>query len=60
MRKRDRNTSKAAEQGVLKAVKVELEKKWRESNKDAIQAHNKRIEEDGPLLTPYWLSNRDG
>ncbi|MEQ8357872.1 MAG: type II toxin-antitoxin system CcdA family antitoxin [Cytophagales bacterium] len=57
MRKRDRNTSKAAGQGVLKAIKFALEKKWREDNKDAIQAHNKRIEDNGPLLTPYWLSN---
>lgn len=54
------NTSKAAEAGVMNAVKSEQEKQWLDANRDAIKAYNKRIEEDGPLLAPYWLEELDG
>ncbi len=49
------NASKAAEYGILLAIKAEKEKRWLEENKDAISAHNDRIEREGTLLKPIWL-----
>jgi antitoxin CcdA len=31
-------------------------KEWLETNKQALQAHNKRIAEEGTLLKPKWAS----
>ena len=49
------NASKAAEYGILLAIKAEKEKRWLEENKDAILAHNERIEREGTLLKPIWM-----
>ncbi len=50
------NASKAAETGIIAAIKIAREEEWLETNSSAILAHNKRIEKDGPLLTPNWAS----
>jgi antitoxin CcdA len=48
------NTSQAAETGIIAAVKKAHEQEWLRNNQAAIQAHNKRIDDNGPLLTPGW------
>jgi antitoxin CcdA len=48
------NASKAAESGILAAIKNTREQCWLEENKSAFMAHNKRVETEGPLLTPDW------
>jgi antitoxin CcdA len=50
------NASKAAEAGIINAVKEAKSKEWLETNKQALQAHNKRIAEEGTLLKPKWAS----
>ncbi len=53
----DLNTSKAAEAGIAEAVRRAREAAWKEQNRDAIDAHNARVEERGPLLRPAWLDD---
>lgn len=48
------NTSRAAEAGIADAVKVAQEQAWLGEAKPALQAHNKRLDANGPLLTPDW------
>jgi antitoxin CcdA len=48
------NASQAAELGILAAVKQAREEKWLKENREALLAHNKRIDKTGPLLTPAW------
>ena len=49
------NASKAAETGIANAVKAAREETWLAENKKALQAHNKRIDNEGTLLTPEWI-----
>ena len=49
------NASKAAEYGILEAIKQEKERQWLKKNEKAIKVHNKRIEDSGALLKPIWL-----
>ena len=51
------NTSQAAEAGIAEAVKQAQETAWLEENRDAIEAHNERVEKSGPLLRPSWLAD---
>lgn len=51
------NASKAAEAGIIEAVKKAREESWLKENKDSIKAHNERLEKEGLLLNPYWLSD---
>ncbi len=48
------NASKAAEKGILEAIRIAREEEWIQNNKLAMQAHNTRIEKSGPLLPPEW------
>ena len=48
------NASKAAEVGIQNAIKKAQEQQWLAENRDSLQAHNKRIEKFGTLLTPDW------
>ncbi len=48
------NASRAAEAGLIEAIKQEKERQWRQENKPAIAAHNARVEGAGTLLTPAW------
>jgi len=50
------NTSKAAEAGIAEAVRRAQEAAWIEQNRTAIEAHNARVEKQGPLLKPAWLT----
>ncbi|GJL63714.1 MAG: hypothetical protein NPIRA04_23680 [Nitrospirales bacterium] len=51
------NASQAAELGIIDAIKKAREQEWIQSHQKALQAHNKRIEKDGPLLTPDWADH---
>lgn len=48
------NASQAAEAGIAAAVKTAREQAWLEENREAIRAHNERIEREGMLYTPQW------
>lgn len=49
------NTSRAAESGIEQAIRDEKNRRWLEENRDAIRAHNDRIEREGTFMpTPWW------
>jgi antitoxin CcdA len=48
------NASKAAEAGIVKAIKKIQTEKWLAENKAAFKAHNERVSNNGTLLTPHW------
>lgn len=50
------NASKAAELGISNAVREARAQIWLEDNKQALMAHNQRIEKEGTLLTPDWIA----
>ncbi len=52
-RELDINLSRAAEDGIAKAVKAERERRWLEENAEAIQAYNEYIEKNGLPLEEY-------
>jgi antitoxin CcdA len=47
------NISRAAESGVLAAVKAERARRWKVDNAEAVAAYNKWIEENGIPLARY-------
>jgi len=47
------NVSRAAEEGVLSAVKAERARRWKEQNAEAIADYNKWIEENGVPLSQF-------
>jgi antitoxin CcdA len=47
------NLSRAAEEGIERAVKVERERLWRIENAEAIAASNKYVEQHGLPLAKY-------
>lgn len=51
------NASREAEAGIRMAVKKAREEEWLKSNRAAIDAHNKRVDKSGPLLTPSWAKD---
>ena len=46
--------SRAAEEGIITAIREARAQAWRKENKAAIAAHNKRIEEEGLSIRPRW------
>lgn len=52
-RELDINLSRAAEDGIAKAVKAERERRWLEENAEAIKAHNEYFAEHGLPLAKY-------
>ena len=50
------NVSQAAEAGVVQAIKKTREARWLAENRSALEAHNRRIESAGTLLTPDWVT----
>lgn len=52
-RELDINLSRAAEEGIAKAVKTERERRWLEENAEAIRAENEYIEKHGLPLAKY-------
>lgn len=48
------NASRAAEAGIIEAIKDVQAQEWLRRNKSALQAHNARVDKDGTLLTPEW------
>ena len=51
------NASRAAEHGIVQAIRDARTQAWLEENRRALSAHNKRVEENGTLLTPSWTNN---
>ncbi len=47
------NISRAAEAGVMAAVKAERARRWKVDNAEAVAAYNKWIEENGVPLARY-------
>lgn len=52
-RELDINLSRAAEDGIAKAVKAERERRWLEENAEAIRVYNEYIEKNGLPLEEY-------
>jgi antitoxin CcdA len=52
-RELDINLSRAAEEGIAKAVKAERERRWLEENAKAVEAYNEYIEKNGLPLEEY-------
>jgi antitoxin CcdA len=52
-RELDIRLSRAAEDGIARAVKAERERRWLEENAEAIRAHNEYVEKHGLLLEEY-------
>lgn len=50
------NASKAAEIGIINAIREARAEEWLEESKIALKAHNVRVEKSGTLLTPNWVS----
>ena len=50
------NASKAAEAGLIHAIKETHAREWLKTNKKALLAHNQRVEESGTFLKPDWVS----
>lgn len=49
----DVNISRAAESGIVEAVRAEKNKRWLEENREALEYYNSWIEENGILLDEY-------
>jgi antitoxin CcdA len=49
------NISRNAEKGIKEAIKQERSKRWKQENKAAIHAHNKRVNKQGLLIETYWM-----
>lgn len=52
------NASQAAENGMKAAIKKAKEDAWLAENRDAIQAHNDRIERNGLLVKSWWMRDK--
>ncbi|MEV4609131.1 type II toxin-antitoxin system CcdA family antitoxin [Neorhizobium sp. LMR1-1-1.1] len=52
-RELDINLSRAAEDGIAKAVKAERERRWLEENAEAIRVYNEYVEKNGLPLEEY-------
>ncbi len=52
----DLNASRAAEAGIVEAIRQANAKAWREQNQAGIEAHNARVESEGVLLAPDWTA----
>lgn len=53
-RELDINISRAAEDGIAKAVAVERARLWKIENRAAIESWNRFVEANGPPLKPLW------
>lgn len=51
------NASRAAESGIRAAVEAKRAEQWLKENAPGIEAHNRRIDKSGPLLTPDWTAD---
>lgn len=53
------NASRAAESGLVEAIRTANERAWLTENADAIEHYNKAIQKSGIFYTPEW-ANTDG
>lgn len=52
----DLNVSRAAEAGIVEAIRQARAAAWQRENRAAIAAHNARVESGGVLLKPDWAA----
>lgn len=48
------NISQAAEAGMREAIRKKREADWCCANSAALEAHNRRVDQSGPLIAPDW------
>lgn len=48
------NLSRAAEDGIARAVKAEKERRWLEENAEAMAAYNATVDREGLPLEAFW------
>lgn len=53
------NLSQSAEAGIAAALKRQKEEQWLKDNAKAIEAYNRRVDEQGLLLKPIWEKLKD-
>ena len=49
------NASRAAEDGIARAVAEERSRRWKEENREAIESSNRYVEEHGLPLSKYRM-----
>jgi len=49
------NMSRAAEQGIAKAISAEKTRRWQEENKEALESSNEYVKRNGLPLAKYRL-----
>ncbi|RAZ73894.1 MULTISPECIES: type II toxin-antitoxin system CcdA family antitoxin [Mesorhizobium] len=49
------NMSRAAEQGIAKAISAEKTRRWQEENKEALESSNEYVRRNGLPLAKYRL-----
>ncbi|WP_244619955.1 type II toxin-antitoxin system CcdA family antitoxin [Mesorhizobium sp. NFR06] len=49
------NMSRAAEQGIAKAISAEKTRRWQEENKEALESSNECVKRNGLPLAKYRL-----
>ena len=49
------NASRAAENGLVEAIRKANEQAWLAENKQSIEAYNKFVQKNGIFYTPDWL-----
>ncbi len=47
------NVSRAAEEGIARAIRAERERRWREENAEAVRQSNDYVEKHGLPLAPH-------
>ena len=47
------NVSRAAEEGIARAIRAERERRWREENAEAVRQSNDYVEKHGLPLSPH-------
>ena len=52
------NASEAAEAGIRRAIAEKQAEQWLSQNQSALKAHNKRVANEGTLLTPEWADEQ--
>ena len=50
----DLNASRAAEAGIIAAIREARAQEWLARNRAGIDAHNRRIEKEGVSIRPRW------
>ena len=47
------NMSRVAEAAIVEAARLERNRRWREENREALEAYAREVERDGPALARF-------